>query len=157
MRMLTTPHALIGALLMLKMNNPFLGILMAFLSHFIFDFFIPHWNPHIYTEYSKSKSISKNSLIIIITDVVVANLSLAAVAYFTNASLMQVILIWTGAFFAILPDLVEAPYYFFNYSNKLMDKYVQFEHNYQADGNIFWGLLTQIITLGATVLSFINL
>lgn len=40
--MLLAPHILVGAAVASKFTNPFLGLLFAFLSHFLLDR-IPHW------------------------------------------------------------------------------------------------------------------
>lgn len=46
--MLLTPHILVGAAVASKFSNPLLGLLFAFLSHFLLDR-IPHWEYSIET------------------------------------------------------------------------------------------------------------
>ncbi len=41
--MTATAHALAGAVIATKISNPFIGLPLAFLSHFILDT-IPHWD-----------------------------------------------------------------------------------------------------------------
>jgi hypothetical protein len=155
--MLTTPHALIGALIILKTQNPIWGFFLAFLSHFIFDFFVPHWNPHIYTEKNAQGKISKKSFLIIITDILIANLGLLIISLSLQLNLVNAVLLWIGAFFAVIPDLIEAPYYFFDFQNNLLNKYIQLEHNHQLDAGPFWGVVTQLITLTAVIIALFNL
>ncbi|QQS39516.1 hypothetical protein IPM62_02805 [Candidatus Woesebacteria bacterium] len=47
--MLETPHAIVGAVIVSKVVNPYLGLSLAFLSHFVLDK-VPHWNPKINTD-----------------------------------------------------------------------------------------------------------
>jgi len=154
---LTTPHALIGAFILLTTPNFFLGCFLAFLSHFLIDFFIPHWNPHLYTEIKKNKKVSKNSLKIITWDAIIANVLLLIVAFKLSLSWNKVVLLWVGAFWAIFPDLVEAPYYFFNWKNKYLNRYIEFEHKNQSNANLFWGIITQVLVSLAALYSFFNL
>jgi len=144
--MLTTPHALVGIYLATNFP-PIVGLPAALISHFVFDFFFPHWNPHLYTEMSKKGKISKNSWKWIIGDGIVAGLFcfLWAVKTFPNINL--VVLGASGAFLSSLPDLVEIPYYFLNSKNDLLKKYIQFEHRYQFNASPFWGLLSQLVVL----------
>ncbi len=155
--MLTTPHALVGAFILLTTPNFFLGCFLALLSHFLLDFFIPHWNPHLYTEIKKNKKVSKSSLKIIILDALIANILLLAIALKLALSWKKIALLWIGAFWAIFPDLVEIPYYFFNWKNKYLNKYINFEHKNQSNGNLFWGLVTQTLVILAALQSLFNL
>lgn len=148
--MLSTPHALVGLAIIQKFPHP-AGVLFSFLSHFILDFFLPHWNPHLYTEFSKAGRISSSSLKVIIID------GLSAVLFtlfFTAKQLPNLNLAFlTGisAFTAVLPDAVEIPYYFWNWKNKWLAKYVYFEHKFQANGSFFWGILTQLLVISASI------
>lgn len=145
--MLTTPHILIGISIVKLFPNSVIALALAFLSHFILDFFIPHWNPHLYTEMKKNKKISFFSLKIIMIDSLLALSLFSFLAYKLLPNWQQIFFYGLGAFMASLPDLIEIPYYFFGFSNKLLKKYVNFEHHYQANGTFFWGILTQIIVV----------
>lgn len=145
--MLTTPHILIGIVIIKLFPYPLGALILAFLSHFILDFFIPHWNPHIYTEMRKDKKISGSSLKVIFLDSLLALILFLILASKTLPNYQQIFLYGLGAFFAALPDLVEIPYYFLDSKNKLLAKYVDFEHKYQANGTFFWGTATQILII----------
>jgi len=54
-----------------------------------------------------------------------------------------VITLVAAAFFSILPDVVEIPYYFFNHRSKIMKQVMKFQHDHQADANVIWGNLSQ--------------
>lgn len=149
--MLTTPHVLTALVIVKIFPQPILAIGLAFLSHFMLDFFIPHWNPHIYTEMSKDKKISLGSFKIIILDSLLALSIFLFLAYQTLPDINTILVYGTASFIAILPDLVEIPYYFFKSKNKLLKQYVDFEHKYQANGTFFWGMITQLLVVLASL------
>lgn len=148
--MLTTPHALIGLAIIKVYPHPG-GVLLAFLSHYLVDFTIPHWNPHIFGEMKNKKQISSQSLKIILADGLLAvGLTLLAMK-FAWPNMYLTSLYGLGSFASVLPDAIEIPYYFFNFKHRFLLKYADFCHKNQADGNLFWGLLTQLIFVIASL------
>lgn len=148
--MLTTPHALIGLAIVKNYPHP-LGLFLAFLSHYLVDSTIPHWNPHIYGEMKNKKKLSARSLKIILVDgfLAVALTLGAMVQAWPNINLM--IFLGFGSFASVLPDAIEIPYYFFHYKIKFLMKYANFCHRHQADDRIFWGLMTQLVFILASL------
>ena len=149
--MLTTPHSLVGILIASLTSNPLLVFILAIISHFILDFFIPHWNPHIYTEFNARGKISKKSFMITLVDGLMAAFFVLFFAYKNLGNQSKVLLIFLGVFGATLPDLIEIPYYFFGCKNKLLKKYVDFEHKYQANGTFWFGILTQLVVIAISL------
>ena len=144
--MLFTPHFLVG-LYVVSIYNPILALPAALASHFLFDFFLPQWNPHIYTEFKKYGKISKNSMTVIILDVITAG---SITLFFISSSLTDInkaILFVAGAIFAILPDITEIPYYFLKCKNKTLNKIITFEHHHQAKADWIWGNLSQLLVI----------
>ncbi len=140
--MLLTPHILF-ALYLTKIFPYWISLPLALVSHLLFDFFFPHWNPHIFTELKKFGKIQKSSLAIIITDCLT---SIGFVLFFANKAypnFVEVFILGAAAFLSILPDVIEIPYYFFNYRGKVMKKVMDFQHLHQAQGDIFWGNISQ--------------
>lgn len=148
--MLETPHAILGAAIATKIPNPFIAIPLAFLSHFALEK-VPHWNPHINTETKKFGKPTKQSTLIIAVDVAVALVSGFAIAwqYLPNYYLFATII--ACCFASVLPDLIEAPYFFFKMRNKFLEKWLAFQKSIQADTTPLWGLTTQLITVIATL------
>ena len=110
--MLTFPHSLV-ALAIFKLFPPGSAFFLAFISHFVLDFCVPHWNPHFYTEFHQDKKVSTPSIKIAFID------SLAS-GFLTLFFVLQAFPNWSKmagyilvVFFALLPDLIEIPYYFF--------------------------------------------
>jgi len=145
--MLTTPHALTGVTLVLIVPNKALALLLALLSHFMFDFFLPHWNPSIFTELKNEKKLSLNTVLFIVIDALLALIIVLTIAFTKTSNLVSFILVMLGAFMAILPDFIEIPYYFLGSQNKLLKLYVDFERKYQAKAGKFWGTLTQLVVM----------
>lgn len=152
--MLTLPHTLAAATIVKLIPNPLIALPLAFVSHFVLDFYILHWNPHLYTEYKKQGRISSRSRAVIFID---GFLALGFCLYIlTNywPHFSQIALFAGAIFLATLPDTVEIPYYFFQCKNPLLEKYVSFEHGHQSNGNFFWGMLTQMIVVALSLFLF---
>ncbi len=142
--MLETPHVALGAAIAVAIPNPLISIPLAFLSHFVLDM-TPHWNPHLNTETKKYGHLTKQTLFIIGVDLAAA---LLLTFYLGNRNLN----IYMASFAAILPDVVEGPYFLWGWRNKYLDIWMKFQKSIQADANVFWGLLTQVATLIACYL-----
>ena len=142
--MLETPHVALGAAIAVAIPNPLISIPLAFASHFILDI-TPHWNPHLNTETKKYGRLTNKTLVIIGLDLACA-LLLSIYLYKTGNNNLNILL---GAFAAILPDVVEGPYFLFGLKNKYLTIWMKFQKAIQADANVFWGLLTQIVVLVA--------
>ncbi len=146
--MLETPHALVGAAIVTKIPNPLISLPLAFASHFVLDM-VPHWNPHLNTEVKKYGRVSKNSTIIILADVVLSLVSVSFMALTFANSPEHSIYVMFGAFSGILPDLLEAPYYFLKAKTQAVLKWIAFQKSIQADTTLVPGVMTQLATIVA--------
>lgn len=150
--MLETPHALLGAAIAVKLGNPALSIPIAFASHFILER-VPHWNPHLTNETKKYGQPTKQSTVIVIIDSSLALILGSAIAFSQAPNTMMVIGTLLSSFAAVLPDLIEAPYFFLNIrNNKYIKRWIHFQKGIQVDAPPFWGLLTQVLTIAAVFL-----
>jgi len=148
--MLTTPHSLVGMVVITRFPN-FLGIILAIVSHLLLDFFIPHWNPHLYTEFKQNKKISSSSYKLVILDGLIG---VSLTLFFMWRFLPNLRLaFWSGvgSFMAVFPDTIEIPYYFLGYRTKWMKLYVDFSHKFQSNGVFIWGMITQILVVLASL------
>lgn len=139
--MLETPHALVGMAIATKIPNPLISIPLAFTSHFVLDM-VPHWNPHINTELKKNGRVTNKSISVIATDLVVAGISTLAISTSIDSANAMVLILAASA--SILPDAIEAPYFFLKSKNKLLLKYVKFQKSIQVDADFWPGTITQI-------------
>lgn len=148
--MLETPHVALGAAIAVAIPNPVISIPLAFASHFLLDM-TPHWNPHLNTETKKYGRLTNSTLLIIGFDLACAALLVGTVAYYFRSDNLMFLNIIMASFAAILPDVVEGPYFLWGYKNKFIDIWMKFQKRIQVDANVFWGLITQIIVLAASL------
>lgn len=147
--MLETPHALVGAAIATKIPNPAVSLPLAFASHFVLDM-VPHWNPHLNTELKKHGHVTKKSTYIVVADVVLSLVLGSFVATNFATSNIHMFYIFGGAFFGVLPDVVEGPYFFLKWKNELVQKWLKFQKSIQVDTTVVPGLVTQLSTIIAT-------
>ncbi len=145
--MLTVPHAVVGAALASKIQNPILAFPLAILSHYFLDFLVPHWNPHLYTEYHKKGALSKTTKKIVLADGFLAVILVILASSFKLPDLNQALYVFLGASFGVLPDAVEIPHYFLGFKNKILSSYVEFGHRHQRRAPFLPGLLTQLLAV----------
>jgi len=146
---LETPHVIVGAVIATKTANPFLALPLAFSSHFILEK-IPHWNPHIFKEKEKTGKISPKSIKIIIFDASLALFSGLFLSFRMLPNLTHALTVFFACFFAVLPDIIEIPFYFSKNKKpwlKPIKKWVVFERSIQKHVSFLPGVLTQIIII----------
>ncbi len=147
--MLETPHVAVAAAIATKIPNPFISIPLSFASHFILDM-IPHWNPHINREIKKFGKPTKKSVQIITVDSVFALVFGVFVASRATTN-MQFFNIMACSFVGVIPDVVEAPYYFLGKKDEIIEKWIKWQKSIQADAEPIIGLATQAIIFLASV------
>lgn len=143
---LETPHAIVGAAIASKIPNPFISLPLAFASHFVLDR-IPHWNPHLNTELKNNGKVTEKSKKIIALDVVSALSIGISIAFMKLPDQNAAIYVLLGAFCAVLPDLVEGPYFFWNIRTKAIDRWLKFQKSIQNDTSALPGLAIQLVTV----------
>lgn len=146
--MLETPHVVVGAAIATKIVNPFLAIPLAFGSHFLLER-VPHWNPHLNTEIKKYGHVTKKSTYIVIGDVF---LSLALGGFIASRALPDTghaLTILIASFAAVVPDVMEGPYFFLKMKSNFITKWISFQKSLQVDTTPLPGLLTQLVTIAA--------
>lgn len=148
---LETPHVIVGAAIATKISNPYLALPLSLASHFVLDL-VPHWNPHLNTEKKKYGKITNSSTAIVTAD---ALMSLGSGVYLASRTLPNTNHFWViigSCFLAVLPDLIEAPYFFINIKSEFIDKWVIFQKSIQANAAPLFGLFTQILTIIAALM-----
>jgi hypothetical protein len=148
--MLETPHVVVGAAIASKIGNPLLSIPLALCSHFLLEQ-IPHWNPHLNQEMKKFGKVTSTTKAVIAVDVVLSLFLGGLIASKKLPDMGSSVVILIAAFASILPDLVEAPYFFFGYNHPLLHRWLIFQKKLQSDATIFPGLLTQIVTIAVAL------
>lgn len=145
--MLESPHVVVGAAIAASVINPLLALPIAFGSHFLLEK-VPHWNPHINTEINKYGKITNKSIKIIAIDSALAFVLGSTIAYSALPNTALAITILLSCFCAVLPDLIEAPYFFLKKKSKfIQNKWMPFKKSIQEDTTPIPGLATQLITI----------
>jgi hypothetical protein len=149
--MLEFAHALSGTVIAYKFHNPALGLLLALASHFAIDL-LPHWNFGLDEEKKEYGKISKKTVCFLVGDCLLGlalGLYIASKAY---PDLQKVIIVLTGGLLGVLPDLVEAPFYFLGIKNKHIDKLLAFQKAHQWNVSFWPGIISQVIFVVALLL-----
>jgi hypothetical protein len=148
--MLETPHVFIGAAIATAIPNPFIAIPLAFASHFVMEM-VPHWNPHLNSEIEKFGQPTRRSTAITAADSTLALTSGSFIAFQALPNVNQAILVLACCFASVLPDVMEAPYFFLKMRANWVKKWISFQKSLQNDTTAFWGLATQLITIAAVI------
>jgi len=144
--MLETPHVAIGAAIASKIPNPFISIPLSLASHFLLDM-APHWNPHINREMEQFGKPTKKSFTIIKVDSFLALGLGTAIALLALPNVNQFLNIMVCSFVSVLPDVVEAPYYFFKKKGKTIEKWIGWQKSIQFDVKPKLGLVIQAVVI----------
>lgn len=137
---------MVGAAIATTIPNPIISLPLAFLSHLVLEK-VPHWNPHLNTEKKTFGKITKKSTYIVVADSTLALFSGLGIALLKSQNFGQFVVIILACFFSILPDLIEAPYFFLNLKSKFIEKWIKFQKSLQVDASPPPGLATQLITI----------
>jgi len=148
--MLETPHVFVGAAIATKIPNPFIAIPLAFASHFILEM-VPHWNPHLNSETEKFGAPTRRSTVITSIDSTLALASGSFIAYQALPNWGHALTILAACFASVLPDVMEGPYFFLRMKNSFIKKWIAFQKSLQNDTTVFWGFLTQTLTILAAI------
>lgn len=142
--MVELPHVLVGAAIAANVGNPALALPLAFASHFVLDL-IPHANPSIYKTTKAGLPLPRRIKQIIVADSSVALLAglLLGATFLPDVAKASIVVL--GAFFAVLPDVLEIPYYFMSFRHPLMVRYVELSHSLQTNAPLVPGTLTQVL------------
>lgn len=152
---LETPHVVVAAAIATKVANPALAIPLALGSHFILEK-VPHWNPHWNTEKKKFGHVSEKTIFLVFLDAAIALMAGSYIAYLSLPNYNLAVTVLFACFAGVLPDLIEAPYFFFDKRNKFIDKWIAFQKSIQADTTVLPGLITQSITIVAAFWWILN-
>ena len=146
--MLELAHALTGGVIAYEIGNPALSLPLAFASHFVVDL-LPHWNPHLAKEKKRFGFISKKTTFLVVVDSLIGLTLGLFLAFKALPDIRRMFLVVAGCFLAILPDLIEAPFYFLNQKGKFIKKLVNFQGKIQYNAPFWPGMLFQVLYVSA--------
>lgn len=146
--MLESVHSLTGAVIGYKIGNPLIALLTSLFSHFMIDL-LPHWNPSLTKEKSRVGHLSQKTKIFIYADSSLGLILGLLVAAKALPDWPKTILVLACCLAAILPDLVEAPFFFLGFRNKLVGRLMAFQNRHQWKVSMVPGILFQVIYIAA--------
>jgi hypothetical protein len=148
---LETPHVIVGAAIAIKIGNPALSLPLAFASHFILER-VPHWNPHLGSEKKNFGKVSKKTTIFVTLDSLSALLIGTFIASRALPDTKRAFIVLLACLLSILPDLIEAPYFFLNLKGKLIERWISIQKSIQENASPLPGIITQITLIMAALL-----
>ena len=133
--MLELSHSLIGASLAKLIPNPYLGLPISLLSHFLADL-VPHWDLR-----TRQLNRSKAQIIFLsLTDASIGFLISYLLFYSTVPLWYLTIMIFT----AQLPDWLEAPWHIFDWHFPPFSIIKKIQHFFHWKLDLPWGLIIQL-------------
>lgn len=133
-------HAVIGATIAYKINNPYLAGSLSVISHFLCDM-IPHWD--LGTFWRNRPKIITGILAIIETVIAVLGTYIVFNKLVPSASLLMI-----SIFFSLVPDWLEAPYFMFKKAPKFFYYVYKFQSYVHMRLKAPAGIFTQIAVVG---------
>lgn len=148
--MLSISHAATGAVIAVKLGNPYLAIPIIIMSHYLEDA-VPHWDAG--TGLGSGKKTRKSALIHGLVDLALAGLVVLLMYPHLRFGILDLEFwretpVW-GAFFGLLPDFMEAPRNFLKYEPSWLRPINRFHHSFHHSiPSMCDGLAPQILLLG---------
>lgn len=146
--MLELAHALTGGIIAYKIGNPGLSLPLALASHFAIDL-LPHWNPHISEEKKRLGFLSRKTTLLILADCLVGLTLGLFIAFKALPNIERMCIVIAGCFVGILPDLIEAPFFFLNQKSQFLKALVKFQSSIQFNVSFWPGMLFQAFYVSA--------
>jgi len=144
--MILSLHLLVGAVIAVKFEFLPLVILFAFLSHYLLDF-LPHAEYLIEDLKKKKWEKSRLDFLKLILDLGIGLILIVFIHYLTKANYF---ILFTAAFFAILPDILTVLSWLCP-NNKILKYHFNFHHKIHFSKNkklpCCWEILIQIAVI----------
>jgi len=150
--MLSISHAVTGAVIASKIDNPYLAIPLILLSHYLEDA-VPHWDAG--TGLGNGSKSRHAAFIHGLIDLALAGIIVLVFYYrqyplfpgLASASVHNFAPYW-GAFLGLLPDFLEAPRNFLKWEPSFMKPINRFHHSFHHSIPRMWdGLTPQFLLL----------
>lgn len=146
--MTASGHAVIGAVIASQIGDPVLAIPVALASHFAADLF-PHWDTATHWRTKGKERLFSDTFI----DLGVALFLVVALTsfVFTTTGILYTLFI---VFFALLPDILTAPYLFFDLKTPPFNWPYKLQKKFDNRMDKPWGIIGQVAVVTALVMFF---
>lgn len=139
--MTATAHALVGGAIAASIQNPAVGIPLAFASHPILDM-IPHWDLGLGWRMKNKFTLFVESSLDLLLGI--------ALAYFLFGKNVEPIYFLGCIFASEIWDIMMMPYLLWRWKRPFSTFY-NFQHKIQSNIKLPWGILTQAVTVTGVV------
>lgn len=142
--MLSVSHALTGAIIAQKVQNPILYIPLVLASHYLEDWIL-HWD--VGTGLSNGTRKRSTAMLLELIDLALAGV--LVILFFQMGKTGIQYHAFFGAFFGLLPDFIEAPRNFLHWNPWYLKPFNDFHHGFHhSTPDILRGLLPQFVVVG---------
>jgi hypothetical protein len=153
--MLSTPHLLTGAAIVLTVPQPELSLPLAFLSHFVLDA-IPHTEPGTFLSQTRTEPTVPSKI----------EMKWAALDFFVGFLILGFLFLRSknpfllyGGFLAVLPDFIDNVPYWHQLRERFVFRQIHWFHgraHFSLEKKYWpWGVFTQLVLLLAAFLVII--
>ena len=143
--MLLVTHAVAGAVVATKINNPIISLPLVFGLHFLMDA-VPHWDLGVGF---KQRSKATNFFLALTDGCVGIGLVFWLFQLFRPFNLTP----WLGMTVSLLPDFLEAPSLFLGFQIIPALDHVHSHLFHRDQKSVFWGLLPQVAIIFFCILT----
>ena len=147
--MVSIAHATTGAFIAAVLPYPWVYIPLSLASHFALDF-VRHYDIGVAAKiyhYSKIEMMTWEAVDLLISVLVIALIWQQTLASYNPH-------LWIGAFFGILPDILETSDYFFHQPLKILQPiYHLHDVFHHSTKQFWWGVIPQIILVSTIALA----
>jgi len=145
--MLLTPHTMVGIAIATNIPNPYLAVILSFISHFLGDK-VPHWDFYSNTK-KEERTVGWRPLAVMGDLAVGVAIGVAYTCYFIWVK--QDYIMATTVFFcgiaSVLPDALSSLSIYDAKENKFLKTLNKIQSKMQFQAPLPWGVFTQIIVI----------
>lgn len=145
--MLLTPHTFVGIAIATNIPNPYLAVILSFISHFLGDK-VPHWD--FFSNTKKEERIVGWRPIAVMGDLAVGvAVGVAFTCYYIwvkHDYILAATVFFSGVA-SVLPDALSSLSLYGNKENKFLKTLNKIQSKMQFQSPLPWGIITQIIVV----------
>jgi hypothetical protein len=150
--MLLTPHTLVGIAIATNVPNPYLAVILAFISHFLGDK-VPHWD--FYSNTKREERVKGWRPIAVMGDLAVGvAVGVSFTCYYLwvkNDPLLAVTVFFSGIA-SVLPDALSSLTIFGEKEGRFLKTLNTIQSKMQFQAPLPWGIITQILVILISIL-----
>jgi hypothetical protein len=145
--MLLTPHTIVGIAIATNVSNPYLAVILAFLSHFLGDK-VPHWDFYSNTK-REERTVGWRPLAVMGDLAVGVAVGVAFTCYFlwVKNNPQTALTVFICGIASVLPDALSSLSIVGGKENKFLKILNKVQSKMQFQAPLPWGIITQILVV----------